>query len=44
MKRGLKIQNIEYEHYVIKKGEVFKVEMDQIDKARDFSSFGKRII
>lgn len=44
LKRGLKIQTIDYQHYVIRKdGKVFEVRPELIDRARDFSSIGKEI-
>ncbi|MDP2861019.1 MAG: hypothetical protein Q8N98_04915 [bacterium] len=44
LRRGLKIQTIDYQHYVIRKdGKVFKIKPELIDRARDFSGIGEEI-
>lgn len=43
LKRGLK-EKVEFKHYVVAKdGDVFKVQMEEIDKARNLSAPGERV-
>jgi len=42
LKRGLKVQDISYKHFVIRKdGGVFEVGMEEIDKTKDLAERGK---
>jgi hypothetical protein len=44
IRRGLKVQTIEYEHYVItNEGKVFQVSIEDINRSRDLALLGTEI-
>ena len=42
LKRGIK-NDIDFKHYVVKKGEVYSVSIEAIDKSRDLALVGEKI-
>ena len=42
LKRGMK-NDINFEHFVVKKGDVYSISLDDIDKSKDLSLVGQKI-